>query len=473
MKDYFNLFARVPEADAKVSEDLYYSDYVHEKANTDLMQRFPGSYGLPLVGRTFELVRDLRGLALDHYTRYGPVSRIQLGLRKGLLVLGPDISQRLFLDAQREFSTRMGYQDSLGNFFPGGLLIKDYDDHRFQRRILQSSFKSHALRGYVDTLNEMFARDLGQWQFDQNFRFFTHIKKLLLTSALKTFFGVDESNAPVDRLYKSFLDAVGGQMAIVPLNIPGLLFHRGIIGRDFLRSYVRGLIPERRRDPGLSMLGYMCQETHEDGSPFSDEEVVGHVNFILFAAHDTTTSTLTHMMYYLARHQDWQDRLREEAQASGSEQLDADGAANAQQLDWAFQEALRLHPSVPMLARRTLKQCELAGQEIPADVQLFHVPGFNHLMSEYWSNPYNFDPERFSPDRAEQKSHSFAYIPFGGGAHKCIGMHYANLQAKLFLHQFLLRYRFRLPDGYQESFSVVPLPKLKDDLPLIVESLKA
>ena len=52
-------------------------------------------------------------------------------------------------------------------------------------------------------------------------------------------------------------------------------------------------------------------------------------------------------------------------------------------------------------------------------------PPFTHRMEEWWSNPLEFDPMRFSPERAEHKRHGFSYVPFGGGAHKCIGMHFA------------------------------------------------
>ena len=102
---------------------------------------------------------------------------------------------------------------------------------------------------------------------------------------------------------------------------------------------------------------------------------------------------------------------------------------------------------------------------------IYQMPSFSTRLAGYWTNPDSFDPERFSAQRVEHKSHPFAFMPFGGGAHKCIGMHFGMMQSKLFMYQFLKRYRFRLPANYQPVFRTVPLPKLEDNLPLIIERL--
>ena len=70
-------------------------------------------------------------------------------------------------------------------------------------------------------------------------------------------------------------------------------------------------------------------------------------------------------------------------------------------------------------------------------------------MAEYWDNPHTFDPERWLEPRNEHKRHPFSFVGFGGGAHKCIGMHFALMQTKNFLHQFLRRF---------EAFRVIRLP---------------
>jgi cytochrome P450 len=97
---------------------------------------------------------------------------------------------------------------------------------------------------------------------------------------------------------------------------------------------------------------------------------------------------------------------------------------------------------------------------------------YNQRMETWWDDPLRFDPNRFSPARQEHKRHSFSYTPFGGGAHKCIGMNFAQLNAKLFMHQLLLKYRFRTPPAYQAGSRTLPLPKPNGDLPLEFEKIQ-
>ncbi|MGI9285813.1 MAG: cytochrome P450, partial [Pseudomonadales bacterium] len=175
--------------------------------------------------------------------------------------------------------------------------------------------------------------------------------------------------------------------------------------------------------------------------------------------------------YLLGRHPEWQDKARAECQALGKDRPAYDDLDKLVVLDKVFKESLRLHPSVPIQVRRTTRAIEMGGYNIPAYTQVCTVPSFSHYMSEYWTNPTAFDPDRFDDDRAEHKSHSFAFAPFGGGAHKCIGMHFAIMNAKLFLFLFLNRYKFRLADHASDKMQSIPLPKPADGVPLVVEKL--
>lgn len=140
-------------------------------------------------------------------------------------------------------------------------------------------------------------------------------------------------------------------------------------------------------------------------------------------------------------------------------------------LEAAFNESQRLHPSVPVAVRRTIRDCEMAGHKVPANTLVYQFPIFTNRMDQYWTEPDNFDPERLLPERAEQKNHPFCFMPFGGGAHKCIGMHFAMMQSKIFVHAFLQQYKISLKPGYEPVFKTVPLPKVKDGLPLTIEKL--
>lgn len=95
-----------------------------------------------------------------------------------------------------------------------------------------------------------------------------------------------------------------------------------------------------------------------------------------------------------------------------------------------IKESLRLTAPVPSLARRTVADTEVLGHHLPAGTLVSVSPNVNHYAPEYWTAPRRFDPDRFGPARREDKSHRYAWMPFGGGAHKCIGMRLARVRGE-------------------------------------------
>ncbi len=447
-------------------------DYINQKNNTDL-KHIPGEYGLPMVGITGKILTGQVELARRLYETYGPVSRTRMAFDKGVLLLGPDFAQQTLLDSSQNYSAKMGYKWGLEPFFgTSNLLGTDFDEHKFQRRIMQTGFKNAAMRGYIYLMTPVLETGIDKWDYENDFRFFPNIKSLLLEMGMKVFFGVDGASDLSRELSQTFTDLLEGQMGLFRVELPGFKFNKAMKAKRILRDYIASLIPAAREEERGDMLSYMAKETKPDGSYFTDEELIDHTTFLVFAAHDTTTSTLTHQMYYLAKDQQWQQRLREEGQqVNGGQALAYDDLSEVPLSAACFEESQRLHPSVAVMMRRTIKECELGDYHIPANTLLFQMPIFNNRFEKYWTNPDSFEPDRFLPERAEQKNHSFAFTAFGGGAHKCIGMHFAYMQAKLFTQLFLQRYKFSLPENYEPVFLTIPLPKLEDNLPLIVEKI--
>jgi cytochrome P450 len=271
-----------------------------------------------------------------------------------------------------------------------------------------------------------------------------------------------------DRLNAAFNDTVLAATAAIRLPLPGLRWTKGLTGRRALEQYLRPLVPAKRRSPGDDLFSALCHASDEDGQRFTDDEVVDHMIFLLMAAHDTSTTTLTTMAYYLARYPEWQERCREESRALGKEVLEYDDLDRLTSLDLVMKEAMRIVTPVPGLMRKTVKDTELLGYRIPADtfvsVGLWHL----HHLDELWPNPNRFDPERFAEGRREDKSHRYAYLPFGNGVHKCIGMYFGQLEVKAAMHQLLLNRRWSVPAGYRMPVDLHSLPRPKDGLPIRV-----
>jgi cytochrome P450 len=263
----------------------------------------------------------------------------------------------------------------------------------------------------------------------------------------------------MDDINNAFLAINDGLLGQVRKEWPGTKYGRGMKGKRFLENYFREEIPKRRKGDGVDTFSYLCRETDENGNYYSDLDIIAHTAFLLFAAHDTTTSALNHIMYYTAVNPQWQEKMREESVALGKAYLEYDDLDGMEVIDRVFHEAQRLRPSVPLMTRRTIHDGEIEGVRIPANTIVF-IPNISHHMDpKYWTNPQSFDPDRFLPERAEHKNHSFCYTPFGGGGHKCLGMHFAVMLSKTFMHQLLLKYDYSLPAGFKYSAEWFPLPK--------------
>jgi cytochrome P450 len=86
-----------------------------------------------------------------------------------------------------------------------------------------------------------------------------------------------------------------------------------------------------------------------------------------------------------------------------------------------------------------------------------------HIDPTHWPEPEQFDPLRFTPEMIAQR-HKYAWVPFGGGAHMCLGLHFAYMQIKILMAQLLTRYRIEIEPGYAPKWQPWPIPKPKDGL---------
>jgi cytochrome P450 len=138
--------------------------------------------------------------------------------------------------------------------------------------------------------------------------------------------------------------------------------------------------------------------------------------------------------------------------------------------EYAFKESLRMIPPVPSIPRRALRDFTFEGYHIPAGTHVGINPAFTHAMPEYWPNPEIFDPMRFEPDQVRTR-HKYAWVPFGGGAHMCLGLHFAYMQIKLLMWHMLRHHEIMLPQGSGNKWQAWPIPQPKDGLPLEIRAI--
>ncbi|MEU9804508.1 cytochrome P450 [Mycobacterium sp. NPDC050853] len=434
-----------------------------------------GDWGLPVIGHMVELFRGGPDYVQWMYQNKGPLIWSGSSILRSVAALGPDATQEVFTNKNKDYSQE-GWVPVIGPFFKRGLMLLDFQEHHKHRRIMQEAFVRTRLAGYVEHIDNVASAIVADLPTnDSRFLFHPAMKELTLDVASVVFMG-NEPGADKDRLKRvnqAFVDTTRAGGAILRFSARPFKWWRGLQGRKVLEDYFSERVRiARQKDSGTDMLTALCHVVTDDGERFTDDDIVSHMIFVMMAAHDTSTSTLTTMAYHLAAHPEWQEWARDESARLGDGPLDIDSLEKLETLDLVMNEALRLVTPLPFNVRSTVRDTELLGHFIPKDTMIMLWPGMNHRLPELWTDPNTFDPARFAEPRNEHKRHRYAFSPFGGGAHKCIGMVFGQLEIKAVMHRLLRKHRLELarPD-YQPHWDYGGMPVPIDGMPIVLRPL--
>jgi cytochrome P450 len=429
------------------------------------LDHIPGEDGWPVLGNTLALLADPIGFGARMRATYGDVFRNNAFGRRSVMLFGADANELVLFDRDKLFSSAQGWGSVLDLLFPRGLMLLDFDHHRADRRALSIAFKPGPMRHYSDALNRGIGARVAEWSGRQ-MQFYPAIKQLTLDLAADSFLGVP-LGPEADAINRAFVDMVAASIGVVRKPLPFTKMGKGVAGRKFLLDYfTRETLRRRAEGGGQDMFSQFATATREDGSLMPVDEVVDHMIFLMMAAHDTITSSASSLVWLLAKHPEWQDKLRAEALAvtgGAGRPLAYDDLARLELTEMAFKEALRLIPPVPSIPRRAMREFEFGGYRIPAGTGVGISPSAVHMDPALWPDPEKFDPLRFTPDKIA-KRHKYAWVPFGGGAHMCLGLHFAYMQIKILMAQLLTRYRIEIEPGYAPKWQPWPIPKPSDGL---------
>lgn len=399
----------------------------------------PGKRGLPIVGIMPEALLDPLGFSARMVARYGPVYRFHAFGNWHVHLTGPEANELVLFDETGIFSAKEGWSQLIEPLFPGALLIKDGPQHRVDRRLMGEAFKQAQLTGYQDIFAHDIKGSVEGW-LGRRIAPYPEIRKLTFRIAASTFLGVpldDEARLAIRSLGRMIRSLVAmGKM-------PSLARARGHHAKARLELILGRLIREKRARPGTDFLSRMANLRDDDGALLPPEKICDSFTFLLSAAHDTLASSLTSLIYYLAAHPEFTAGLRDELEAAGiTDPIDAATAA-LPRLDMFYKETLRLNGPAPVVWRRAVRDFSIYGRRIPAGTMCGANLMMAHRLPAIWPEPSRFEPSRFSPD-AERARNRFAYIPFGAGVHKCLGMHFAQQQARIFVALLLQSADLRL-----------------------------
>ncbi|MGV9665938.1 cytochrome P450 [Nocardia niigatensis] len=334
---------------------------------------------------------------------------------------------------------------NLGQFLgPGSLFALRGEEHRKERKLLTPPFHGRRLAVYESLIEEEAVREMAGWPSGREFATMDSMMRITLNVILRAVFGAEGAEFDQLRTLLPKLVLVGSALAALP--VPRNLFGRfGPWARfaAYRAQYdeiVGRLIRRAAADPQLSerddVLAMLLQARYDDGSAMTHSEIADELLTLLTAGHETTATSLAWTVERLRRHPDILKRLVEENDAGGSALREA-----------TLLETQRVRPVIDATARKVradslqLGRWTLArGQHVMVSIRLMHD------NPELFTNPRDFDPDRFVGARPG----TFSWIPFGGGARRCIGAAFATMEMNVVLRVLLRDFTLETTDAPDE-----------------------
>lgn len=333
----------------------------------------------------------------------------------------------------------------LGAFLgSGSLLLLEEERHLAERRLLMPAFHHAAIAGWSRAIVEIAADAISRWPDGGEIVAQQEMQRISLDVILRVVFGVtrareEATRDELGRTLDELLDDPKMNLALMGrLDESGALethaSWRAFRARfDRARVLVRELIERRRREPTgeADVLLMLLQARTEDGGALGDEAIADELITLVVTGHETTATAISWGLHWLA--------IDEEARARTLAAIDAGAHRRPSDpwLDAVVRETLRLHPVIPIVARQAQREVRIDGWEIPAGVTVAPCIYLVHHREELYPDADRFRPQRF----VDRNYGPYEWLPFGGGARRCLGANLALLEIKLVLGTVLEKLR--------------------------------
>jgi cytochrome P450 len=428
---------------ARVADDLRRERRVRRRAT------LPAGSTAFSWANTRRVIADPLGLLLEHERRFGPVFTIRLLHEPIVWAIGAEVNHQILVSDFDAFQWREGRFADLWPLLGDGLLNTDGAYHRDFRMLMLPAFHRDYIAGVSQVMVEEATAAAERLRDGQVVEIYHWVRELALRIALRGLLGLDAADGRERMLARAFeasLAIHGEPVLMQMLPVPGGPLRRAFAARRRLDELVRAEIEDRRRRaaPGRGVLGLLLSATDQGGSPLPTGVVRDQAVTLLFAGHDTTTTTFTFLIHELGRNR--------AARAAVEEELDrvvGGHAPSAAMLDGlalpvlerSLKETLRCYPAAWVGPRRTTRDVTLAGVKVPAEIGVQYSSWATHHLPELYPDPFRFDPDRFLPER-EAALPRGAYIPFGGGSRMCLGKRFGEYELRALAAVLLTRVRF-------------------------------
>ena len=362
-------------------------------------------------------------------------------------MLGPEANHFVTVSHPENFHWREG---SFGDLIPllgDGLLTIDDGYHDRTRAIMLPAFHRDQVTSMLESMRAEAEVAIAGLDPGAVLDVYAWMRHLAMRIAMRALLGLDPEDAgkgaEAAEQFERALGFYGIDFALRLMRGPGSPWRRMLASRAILDRIVFGEIVRRRAAPdpdSRDILSLLLAARGEAGEAFTDREVRDQVMTLMFAGHDTSSSTLTFMMYELARHPQVLARLHEEQDRVLGGDLPTVELLEREMpyLDMVLDEVLRLYPPAWIGPRRAVRDFEFGGYAVPKGAYVNYCSWASHRIPEVFPDPEAFIPERFTRERKAALPRG-AYVPFGGGRRICIGKRFGQTEVKLVATMLLQR----------------------------------
>jgi cytochrome P450 len=429
------------------------------------------------LARTRRFAAEPLPMLLEAYERFGPVFTLRIFHGNVVFMLGPAANHYITVSHASNFLWREGHFRDLIGLMGDGLLTIDGDFHRRSRRVMLPAFHHEHLLASVEVMIEEIDRALEQLQPGSRVDLYFWTRRLAMRVAMRALFGLDpdgERSRSIDAatLFEQALSYYASEYFLRIFRGPRTPWARLQATARKLDELIYSEISQRRAtgERGQDILSLLLDAHDEDGNTLSDLQVRDEVMTLLFAGHDTTTSTVSFMFYELARQpaiaarlQSEQDRQLRDGRPSPSQLISGELA----ELELVLDETLRKYPPAWVGPRRAIEAFEFEGKTVPGRAFVNYSSWASHHLPEVFPEPEAFRPARFLPE-ARAALPKGAYVPFGGGSRTCIGMRFGQLEVRAIATLILARFTLELPDDFRLEIRQMPTISPKHGLPMLI-----
>jgi cytochrome P450 len=412
------------------------------------------------IARTRRFDRDPLSILLESYERYGPVFTLKIFHHNAVFMLGPEANHYMLVSHAKNFLWRAGHFRDLIPLMGDGLLTIDGPFHRMHRKLMLPAFHRERIEAATTVMREEVERALADFRSGEVVDVYHWTRRVALRVALRALFGFDPDTARAGGLnaaeeFESALSFYGRDYMLQILRGPFTPFARLRQSRRRLDTLIYGEIDRRRAtgERGTDILSMLLDARDEDGAALERRHVRDEVMTLLFAGHDTTTSTVAFMLYELARN---------------PEVLDDPTIS----IEMIIDETLRKYPPAYIGPRRSVEAFEFNGVTVPARTHVSYCSWASHHLPDVFEEPEAFRPKRFTAENKEKLPQG-AYVPFGGGSRTCIGMRFGQAEIAVIGRAILERCRLELLPGYELGIRHAPTISPRKGLPMRVFDILA